>query len=198
MIRRSHRDDARHPERLPQDQELRSHPRRIDPHVVRQLVAQRADGKGEDIAHEKRQHRLLRGEHAGVLQGTGCGKADCKWCGGIYKLMDAVDNYIPTPTRPKDQPFLMAVEDVFSIAKRGTVVTGKIEKGTLKVGDEVMIRGSNGERKTVVAGLEMFRKIVNQASLGDNVGILFKELSKQDVQRGDLILGPTSDFTWKP
>jgi len=97
-----------------------------------------------------------------------------------------------------DPLFRMTVEDVFSIAKRGTVVTGKIEGGTLKVGDEVTIQGINGERKTVVSGIEMFRKIIDQASTGDNVGILLKDISKQDVQRGDVILCSGSDFTWKP
>jgi elongation factor Tu len=97
-----------------------------------------------------------------------------------------------------DPFFRMTVEDVFSIAKRGTVVTGKIEGGTLNVGDEVAIQGKNGERKTVVAGIEMLRKIITQARAGDNVGILFKDISRQDVQRGDVILTPGSDFTWKP
>lgn len=97
-----------------------------------------------------------------------------------------------------DPFFRMTVEDVFSIAKRGTVVTGKIEKGTLKVGDEVVIQGSNGERKTVVTGIEIFRKIVSQATAGNPVGVLLKDISKQDIQRGDEILSPSSDFTWKP
>ncbi len=96
-----------------------------------------------------------------------------------------------------DPFFRMTVEDVFSIAKRGTVVTGKIEGGTLNVGDEVAIQGKNGQRKTVVAGIEMFRKVTSQAGVGDNVGILFKDISKQDVQRGDVILCPGPDFTWK-
>ena len=97
-----------------------------------------------------------------------------------------------------DPFFRMTVEDVFSIAKRGTVVTGKIEKGTLKVGDDVVIQGSNGERKTVVTGIEIFRKIVSQATAGNTVGVLLKDISKQDIQRGDVILSPSSDFTWKP
>ncbi len=96
-----------------------------------------------------------------------------------------------------DPFFHMIVEDVFSIAKRGTVVTGKIEGGTLNVGDEVAIQGKNGQRKTVVSGIEMFRKVASQANAGDNVGILFKDISKQGVQRGDVILCPGSDFTWK-
>lgn len=97
-----------------------------------------------------------------------------------------------------DPFFRMTVEDVFSIAKRGTVVTGKIEQGTLKVGDEVVIQGGTGERKTVVSGIEISRKVTSQANAGDNVGILFKDISRQDVQRGDVILSPNSDFTWKP
>ena len=97
-----------------------------------------------------------------------------------------------------DPFFRMTVVDVFSIAKRGTVVTGKIEGGTLNVGDEVAIQRSNGERRTIVTGIEMFRKVTSQANAGDNVGILLKDISKQDVQRGDVILSPGSDFTWKP
>ena len=97
-----------------------------------------------------------------------------------------------------DPYFRMTVEDVFSIAKRGTVVTGKIEAGTLIVGDEVTIQGKSGERKTVVDGIEMFRKTMSQAKAGDNVGIFLKDISKQDVQRGDVLLAPSSDFTWKP
>jgi elongation factor Tu len=97
-----------------------------------------------------------------------------------------------------DSYFRMTVEDVFSIAKRGTVVTGKIEGGTLKVGDEVVIQGKNGERKTVVSGIEVLRKIASQANTGDSVGILFKDISKQDVQSGDVVVSPNSEFTWKP
>ena len=97
-----------------------------------------------------------------------------------------------------DPSFRMTVEDVFSIAKRGTVVTGKIEAGALNVGDEVVIQRGSGERKTVVAGIEIFRKIVSQARAGDTVGILLKDISGQDVQRGDVILSPNSDFSWKP
>ncbi len=90
--------------------------------------------------------------------------------------------------------FCMTVEEVLSIATRGTVVTGKIEAGTLNIGDEVTIRGKNGERKTVVSGLEVLRKVVSQAKVGDSVGILFKDISGQDVQSGDVIVCPTSEF----
>ncbi len=97
-----------------------------------------------------------------------------------------------------DPFFRMTVEDVLSIATRGTVVIGKIEQGTLNVGDEVAIQGKNGERKTVVSGIEVLRKIASQANAGDGVGILFKDVSKQDVQHGDVVVSPNSEFTWKP
>ena len=96
-----------------------------------------------------------------------------------------------------DPFFRMTVEDVFYIAKRGMVVTGKIESGTIKVGDEIAIQGKNGEKKTVVSGVEMFKKIMSQANAGDNVGILLKDVAKQDVQRGDVLLCPGEDFSWK-
>ena len=96
-----------------------------------------------------------------------------------------------------DPYFRMTVDDVFSIAKRGTVVTGTIESGRLRVGDEVAVNGKNGEKRIVVAGIEAFRKILSEANAGDAVGILFKDITKQDVQRGDVILCPSSDFTWK-
>jgi elongation factor Tu len=97
-----------------------------------------------------------------------------------------------------DPFFRMTIQDVFTIAKRGTVVTGTIESGTLRVGDEVAINGKNGEKRTVVAGIEAFRKILSEANAGDAVGILLQDIAKQDVQRGDVILCPGSDFTWKP
>jgi elongation factor Tu len=91
----------------------------------------------------------------------------------------------------------MTIEDVFSIKGRGTVVTGKIEAGSLRVGDEVAINGKNGEKRTVVAGIEAFRKILSEANAGDTVGILLRDILKHDVQRGDVILCPGLDFTWK-
>ncbi len=97
-----------------------------------------------------------------------------------------------------DPLFRMVVADVFSIAKRGTVVTGQIEAGSLKVGDEVLIRGRGVEKKAIVSGIEAFRKIMEQANQGDNVGVLLKDVSRQDVQAGDEIVSPGSDFTWKP
>ncbi len=97
-----------------------------------------------------------------------------------------------------DPLFRMVVADVFSIAKRGTVVTGQIETGSLKLGDEVLIRGRGIEKKAIVSGIEAFRKILEQANQGDNVGILLKDISRQDVQAGDEIVSAGSDFTWNP
>ncbi len=97
-----------------------------------------------------------------------------------------------------DPSFRMIVEDVFSIRNRGTVVTGKIETGTLKVGDEVVIRRKDGEKTTTVAGIEAFRKVLHQANPGDMVGIFLKGISREDIQHGDKILSPRSDFSWKP
>ena len=96
-----------------------------------------------------------------------------------------------------DPFFRMSVEDIFSIAKRGTVVTGIIEAGTLRVGDEVAINGKNGEKRTFVTGIEAFRKTLSQANQGDMVGVLLKDIAKQDIQSGDVLLCPGSDFTWK-
>jgi elongation factor Tu len=97
-----------------------------------------------------------------------------------------------------DPNFHMLVEDVFAIRNRGTVVTGKIDSGTLKVGDEIIIRGGNGEKTTTVTGIEMFRKVLDQVKEGDVVGILLKDIARTDIQRGDELLGPNNDFTWKP
>jgi elongation factor Tu len=121
----------------------------------------------------------------------GCGKPECEWCGPILKLMDEVDNYIPTPVRPKDQPFLMSVEDVFSIKGRGTVPTGRVERGTIKVGQEVEIVGLHHEpRKTVVTGLEMFHKMLDEAEPGDAIGALLRGIERADVERGQVLAAP--------
>ena len=96
-----------------------------------------------------------------------------------------------------DPSFRMIVEDVFSIRNRGTVVTGKIETGTLKVGDDIVIRGRNGEKTTIVTGIESFRKVLDQANPGVMVGILLKDISREDIQHGDEIHSPSSDFSWK-
>ena len=123
----------------------------------------------------------------------GCGKRECKWCGGIWKLMDAVDEFIPTPARPKDKPFLMPVEDVFSIKGRGTVPTGRVERGVIKGGDEVELVGLRHEAKrTVATSLEMFHKILDYAEPGDAVGILLRGVEREDVERGMVVAAPGS------
>ncbi len=123
----------------------------------------------------------------------GCGKRECEWCGPIWKLMDAVDEYVPMPVRPKDQPFLMPVEDVFSIKGRGTVPTGRVERGVIKPMDEVEIVGLHHEpRKVVVTGLEMFHKILDYAEPGDAVGCLLRGVEREDIERGQVLAVPGS------
>jgi elongation factor Tu len=123
----------------------------------------------------------------------GCGKRDCQWCGPILKLMDAVDEFIPTPVRPKDMPFLMAVEDVFSIKGRGTVPTGRVERGVIRPGDEVELVGLHHEpKKTVATSLEMFHKTLDQVEPGDAVGILLRGVEREEIERGMVLAAPGS------
>ena len=123
----------------------------------------------------------------------GCGKRECQWCGGIWKLLDAVDDSIPTPVRAKDQPFLMPVEDVFSIKGRGTVPTGRVERGVVKAGDEVELVGLHHEpRKVVATSLEMFHKILDGAEPGDAVGILLRGIDRDEIERGQVLAAPGS------
>jgi elongation factor Tu len=110
----------------------------------------------------------------------------------IQELMEAVDSYIPTPDRPIDKPFLMPIEDVFSISGRGTVVTGRVERGIVKVGEEVEIVGLGETRKTVATGVEMFRKLLDEGRAGDNVGVLLRGIGKDDVERGQVLAKPGS------
>ena len=110
----------------------------------------------------------------------------------ILKLMDAVDEWIPTPERPLDKPFLMPIEDVFSISGRGTVVTGRVEQGIVKVGEEVEIVGIRDTQKTVVTGVEMFRKLLDQGQAGDNIGALLRGVGREDVERGQVLCKPGS------
>jgi elongation factor Tu len=119
-------------------------------------------------------------------------RGDNKWVDKIYALMDAVDSYIPTPARETDKPFLMAVEDVFSITGRGTVATGRVERGTVRVGDTVEVVGLNNTRNTTVTGLEMFQKTLDESVAGDNVGILLRGIQKNDVERGMVLSAPGS------
>ena len=110
----------------------------------------------------------------------------------IIELMNAVDSYIPQPERPKDQPFLMPIEDVFSISGRGTVVTGRVERGVLKVGDEIEIVGIRPTQKTTCTGIEMFRKLLDQGEAGDNIGVLLRGTKREEVERGQVLAAPGS------
>ncbi len=130
---------------------------------------------------------VIRGSALKALEG------DPEWIKKIDELMEAIDNYIPTPQRDTDKPFLMPVEDVFTITGRGTVATGRVERGMLKVGDEVEIVGLVEEsRKTVVTGVEMFRKLLDQAQAGDNIGALLRGVERKDVERGQVLVKPGS------
>ena len=123
----------------------------------------------------------------------GCGKTECKACSGVLNLMAAVDAYIPTPIRDIDKPFLMPIEDIFSITGRGTVVTGRIERGKVLVGENVEIVGIRPKtQKTVVTGIEMFRKLLDEGTAGDNVGLLLRGVTKDDVERGQVVAKPGS------
>jgi len=122
----------------------------------------------------------------------GCGKRDCEWCGKIWNLMDKVDEYIPLPVRDKDKSFIMPVEDVFSIKGRGTVPTGRVERGVIKGGDELEIIGIKPTRKTVAISLEMFHKTMDIAEAGDAVGVLLRGLDRGDIERGMVLAKPGS------
>ena len=119
-------------------------------------------------------------------------RGDNEWVDKIYDLMDAVDSYIPTPERDIDKPFLMAVEDVFSISGRGTVATGRIERGKVKVGETVELVGIKGTRSTTVTGVEMFQKTLDEGMAGDNVGVLLRGLKKEEIERGMVLAKPGS------
>ena len=110
----------------------------------------------------------------------------------VKKLLEALDSYIPVPDRPKDKPFLMPIEDVFSISGRGTVVTGRIERGVVKVGEEIEIVGMKATAKTTCTGVEMFRKLLDQGEAGDNVGVLLRGTKREDVERGQVLAAPKS------
>jgi elongation factor Tu len=122
-----------------------------------------------------------------------CGNRECEFCKSVWELMDAVDEYVPTPQRDIDKPFLMPVEDVFSITGRGTVATGRIERGVVKTGEEVEIVGLQDKpRKTVVTGVEMFRKILDRGEAGDNVGCLLRGVDRKEIERGQVLAKPGS------
>ncbi len=136
---------------------------------------------------------VIKGSALKALEAVQDG-ADVKtneWCKAIFELMDAVDTYIPTPERESDKPFLMPVEDVFSITGRGTVATGRVERGTVKVQDTVEIVGLSEEKKsTVVTGVEMFRKLLDQAMAGDNIGALLRGIQRNEIERGQVLAAP--------
>lgn len=135
------------------------------------------------------------GENTPIIRGsaTGALAGEAKWVGGVDELMNAVDSYIPLPARPKDQDFLMSVEDVFTITGRGTVATGRIERGTVKLGDPVEIVGLIPQPlQSTVTGIEMFKKLLDQGEAGDNAGILLRGIDKKDIRRGMVIAKPKS------
>ncbi len=150
---------------------------------VRELLS------GYDFPGE--QTPVIRGSALKALE-CGCGKAECQWCSGIWKLMDAVDTFIPEPVREIDKPFLLPVEDVFTISGRGTVVTGRAERGVIKVGDEVEVVGIRPTQKTVCTGVEMFRKTLDQGQAGDNIGVLLRGVKREEVERGQVVAKPGS------
>jgi elongation factor Tu len=147
---------------------------------VRELLSS-YDFPGDDIP-------VIKGSALAALEGKDpeIGHAS------ILELMQAVDSYIPQPERPKDRPFLMPIEDVFTISGRGTVVTGRVERGIVKVGDEVEIVGLKPTMKTVATGVEMFRKLLDQGEAGDNIGALLRGVGREDVERGQVLAKPGS------
>jgi elongation factor Tu len=130
--------------------------------------------------------KVIRGAAFPALNG------DAKWEATVTELINALDTEIPEPTRDIDKPFLMAVEDVFSIKGRGTVVTGRVERGIVKTGEEVEIVGFRDARKTTVTGVEMFRKLLDEGRAGDNIGVLLRGIEKNDVERGQILCKPGS------
>jgi elongation factor Tu len=132
---------------------------------------------------------IIRGSALAAIQAK---TADDPGCNSIKELMNALDNYIPEPVRVTDKPFLLSVEDVFSIEGRGTVVTGRIERGIIKVGEEVEIVGLRPTVKTTATGVEMFRKLLDEGRAGDNVGVLLRSTKKEDVERGQVLAKPGS------
>jgi elongation factor Tu len=147
---------------------------------VRELLSS-YDFPGDDIP-------VIKGSALAALEGKNpeIGHAS------ILELMQAVDAYIPQPERPKDRPFLMPIEDVFTISGRGTVVTGRVERGIVKVGDEVEIVGLKPTMKTVATGVEMFRKLLDQGEAGDNIGVLLRGTKREEVERGQVLAKPGS------
>jgi len=148
---------------------------------VRELLSE-YDFPGDEIP-------IIRGS---ALKALESGEPGTEWTKSIAELMDAIDSYIPEPVRETDKPFLMPVEDVFSITGRGTVATGRIERGKIKVGEEVEMVGLGANKKTVVTGVEMFRKLLDEGFAGDNVGLLLRGVGKEEIERGMVLAKPGS------
>jgi elongation factor Tu len=148
---------------------------------VRELLSE-YDFPGDEIP-------VIRGS---ALKALESGDPESEWGRKIGELLDAVDSYIPEPVRETDKPFLMPVEDVFSITGRGTVATGRIERGKVKVGEEVEMVGLGAAKKTVVTGVEMFRKLLDEGFAGDNVGLLLRGVGKEEIERGMVLAKPGS------
>jgi elongation factor Tu len=134
---------------------------------------------------------IIKGSALKALE-CGDGKVDCPHCKSIFELLDACDSYIPEPVRDTDKPFLMPIEDVFTISGRGTVVTGRVERGIVKPGDDVEIVGFRATQKSVATSVEMFRKILDSGQAGDNIGVLLRGTKKDEVERGQVLAKPGS------
>ena len=135
---------------------------------------------------------IIKGSALKALEAAQAGKPEDPACACIAELLEAVDTFIPQPTRATDQPFLMPVEDVFTITGRGTVATGRVERGVVKVGDNVAIVGMGSDKSSVVTGVEMFRKLLDEAQAGDNIGVLLRGIQRTDIERGQVLCKPGS------
>jgi len=150
---------------------------------VRELLSS-YEFPGDDIP-------VIKGSALKALE-CGCGKRECEHCGTIWQLLDAVDDYIPEPVRDIDKPFLMPIEDIFTFSGRGTVVTGRVERGIIHPNDEVEIVGLRPTIKTVATSIEMFRKVLDEGRAGDNIGVLLRGVKREEVERGQVVAKPGS------
>jgi len=146
---------------------------------VRELLTEH-DFPGDDVP-------IIKGS---ALKAMECGCGECEWCKSILELMEAVDSYIPLPPREEDRPFLMAIEDVFTIVGRGTVVTGRVDRGVVHMGDPLEIVGLRPTQTTICTGVEMFRKTLDEGRAGDNIGVLMRGIERSDVERGQVLAVP--------
>ncbi len=156
----------------------------VDDEEMLELVEEEVRGLLDEYGFDGANTPVIKGSALKALEG------DPAWLGKIDELMDAVDSWIPTPARETDKPFLMSVEDVFTITGRGTVATGRVERGVLNLNEEVEIVGLKETRKTVVTGLEMFRKQLDKAEAGDNIGALLRGVNRDEIERGQVLAKP--------